>query len=278
MNDNARQSVRKSLQAYHEDHMAGGQGLYFKLVAGELQLQSTHKLWMEAHRNKTKRLLGVQPHDTFVDIGCGEGYLTLPLAQRARHSFGFDLAASGMRVVQTQTAYRSDRLLLAVSEADCLPLPSASVDKLLCNHVLEHVLDDDRILAEMQRVVKPGGLVLIGVPLALSPQTKLLLRLRRLLWPKARQLQLERVSPGQLVPELIGVQSHIRFYDFAALRALLERHHFTVLQAEGVGFSWRQEKVRNWIRRNKLLFGLFLQLGKWFPAVGDGVLVLARRK
>jgi ubiquinone/menaquinone biosynthesis C-methylase UbiE len=278
MSDNPSQSASASLKQYYENHMDGGQGVYFRLVDGQLVLQSTHKLWMEAHLQKALRLLDVKPDNFLVDIGCGEGYLTLPLAQRAKYSVGFDLALNGLRVIQAQTAHQPDRLGLATCEANKLPLPTAYADKLICNHVLEHVLDDDAIVQEMQRVVKLGGLILIGVPLALAPQTKFLIRLRRLLLPKARRLQLETAVPGQLVPELIGVRSHIRFYDLASLSALLSRHGFTVLQAEGIGFDWGMERGRNWIRRHKIPFALFLRLGKWFPAIGDGVLVLARRE
>ncbi len=278
MSDKSSQTVSESLKHYYENHMAGGQGVYFRLVDGQLVLQPTHKLWMEAHQQKALRLLDVQADDFLVDIGCGEGYLTLPLAQRARHSIGFDLALSGLRVIQAQTVYQPERLGLATCEADKIPLPTGHANKLICNHVLEHVLDDDAILQEMWRVVKPGGLILIGVPLALAPQTKFLIRLRRLLLPGARKLQLETAVPGQLVPELIGIRSHIRFYDLDSLCALLLRHGFTILQAEGIGFDWGMERARNWIRRHKLPFALFLWLGKWFPALGDGVLVLARRE
>jgi ubiquinone/menaquinone biosynthesis C-methylase UbiE len=277
MSTNSPQDAAKQVQEYHEQHMSGGQHLYFRLIEGQLHLQPTHRLWMEAHQQKALHLLDVQPDDCFVDIGCGEGYLTLPLAARAWRSVGLDLAISGLRVIQAQTAYQPDRPPLIVSEADHLPLTTGCADKLLCNHVLEHVLDDDAILQEMWRVVKPGGLILIGVPLTFAPQTKALLWLRRRLRPNARQLQLEKITPGQLVEELIGVQSHIRFYDLAALRHLLARNDFAVVRAEGIGLSWRQEKVRHWIRRHQVPFSFFLWLGKWFPSIGDGVFVLARR-
>lgn len=269
---------RSALRAYYEDHMAGGQDIYFNLVDGQLQPKPTHRLWMEAHLHKAIRLLDIQPDDTVVDVGCGEGYLTIPLAEKSSRSIGLDLAGSGLHVIQTQTAYQPKRLSLAICEADRLPLEAQCANKLICNHVLEHVLDDDAILQEMRRVVKPGGLILIGVPLAFSPQTKFLLWLRRFLRPQARQLQLEKAVPGQLVPELVGVQSHVRFYDLLSLCNLLQRNGFAVLRAEGIGFSWRQERARNWIRRHKAPFAFFLRLGKWMPSIGDGVFVLAQRE
>jgi len=100
--------------------------------------------------------------------------------------------------------------------------------------------------------------------------------LRRLLRSNARQLQLECVEPGRLVPELIGRQSHVRFYSLQVARDLLERNGFRVLRAEGVGLSLRG-RLAGLFRRNRLLFGLSTALGRLFPGIGDGVLVLAER-
>lgn len=271
------ESSHKNLHDYHEKHMTDGQGCYFKLQDGRLQPQPEQRHWLNAHRQKTKRLLTIRPSDSFVDIGCGEGYLTVPLAVEARYSFGFDFVASALSVFRTQPAYDPRRLSLAIAVGDHIPLPNAHVDKLLCNHVLEHVLDDDAVVREFHRIVRPGGLVLLGVPLELSPQVRFLIKIRRWLWPKARQLQLERAKPGQLVPELIGVQSHIRFYSLTAVRDLLERNGFDMIRAEGIGFSMSGE-WRKIIRRNRLLFSVVTAVGYIFPSIGDGVLILARRK
>jgi SAM-dependent methyltransferase len=44
------------------------------------------------------------------------------------------------------------------------PFPDGSYDLVVCNHVLEHVPDDDRALRELARVLAPGGLAVITVP------------------------------------------------------------------------------------------------------------------
>lgn len=45
-----------------------------------------------------------------------------------------------------------------------LPFPDASFDALLCNHVLEHVEDDRRAMAELRRVLRRGGWAMLQVP------------------------------------------------------------------------------------------------------------------
>lgn len=43
-----------------------------------------------------------------------------------------------------------------------------SFDAIICNHVLEHIVDDRRALSELYRVLKPGGWVILQVPISLS--------------------------------------------------------------------------------------------------------------
>jgi SAM-dependent methyltransferase len=52
-----------------------------------------------------------------------------------------------------------------------LPHPDGYFDAVLANHVLEHVRDDRRALTETLRVLRPGGLALLQVPIALRLET-----------------------------------------------------------------------------------------------------------
>jgi SAM-dependent methyltransferase len=55
---------------------------------------------------------------------------------------------------------RADRIL----NIENLALPNGSLDRIICSHVLEHV-DDQRALAEMWRVLRPGGEIVIMMPI-----------------------------------------------------------------------------------------------------------------
>lgn len=49
-----------------------------------------------------------------------------------------------------------------------LPFPTASFDAIIANHVLEHVVDDRMAMAELFRVLRPGGLAILQVPIGLA--------------------------------------------------------------------------------------------------------------
>lgn len=49
-----------------------------------------------------------------------------------------------------------------------IDLPDAAFDYVICNHVLEHIEREDRAVLEMLRVLKPGGRMLISMPIALA--------------------------------------------------------------------------------------------------------------
>ena len=52
-----------------------------------------------------------------------------------------------------------------------IPFPEASFDVVMCNHVLEHVDDDKKVLKEFYRVLKPGGWAILQSPIDYKRQT-----------------------------------------------------------------------------------------------------------
>jgi SAM-dependent methyltransferase len=52
-----------------------------------------------------------------------------------------------------------------------VPLKSASVDAIICVHVLEHIIEDKAAITEMHRILRPGGWAVISVPIRLDRPT-----------------------------------------------------------------------------------------------------------
>ena len=267
-------TYRDVLQAWHERSMAGVQNYYFIFKGNKLIPRPEQRYWLATHQAEIMRLLDISPSERFVDVGCGEGYFTFPLAQRANSSIGVDISFNALEVVRARWDYDSTKLHLVIASGDRLPLPDACCDKLLCHHTLEHVVDDAAFVREMHRVLRSGGSAVIGVPQVFSWQSVFLARIRRRLFPNSRLLMIEKTKPGALVPELIGRKSHIRFYSVDSLCRLMEDNGFRVCEKIGICLH-TPSSFKLAFRRNILLFKLGTILSKRWPQLGSDILVKA---
>ncbi|ASI99586.1 class I SAM-dependent methyltransferase [Thermococcus celer] len=91
-----------------------------------------------------------------LDLGCGTGNYTLELRRRGFDVIGLD-ASEGMLAVA-----RSKGLNCIKGDAYSLPFPDGSFDLVLSVTMFEFIHEPERVVAEINRVLKPGGEVLIG--------------------------------------------------------------------------------------------------------------------
>ena len=91
-----------------------------------------------------------------VDVPCGDGRSSALFHARGAQVRAFDLYPEAMRVEGLQAQY--------ADLADGLPLPDASADVLICQEGIEHMPDKVAVLAEFNRVLKPGGTLLLTAP------------------------------------------------------------------------------------------------------------------
>jgi len=104
--------------------------------------------------------LDAQPADVVVDIGCGPGFYVAALAEQAASVTGIDPSASMLALAARKTEGR-DNVTLLEGEAIPLPLADASMDRALSVQVFEYVADVPAALAEIHRVLRPGGRVVL---------------------------------------------------------------------------------------------------------------------
>ncbi|MGE3541159.1 MAG: bifunctional 2-polyprenyl-6-hydroxyphenol methylase/3-demethylubiquinol 3-O-methyltransferase UbiG [Candidatus Tectimicrobiota bacterium] len=96
-----------------------------------------------------------------LDAGCGGGLAAACLAQRGATVVGVDLSRASLRVACRQTRGHSQPApVFACGQAEALPFAEASFDVVWCTDVLEHLADLSGAMAQMARVLKPGGLLL----------------------------------------------------------------------------------------------------------------------
>ncbi len=109
------------------------------------------------------RALGhLLPAVEVVDIGCGEGYLTIEVARWARRVIAIDRSAAVLSRARALAGRRhAGNIVFKRGDLDRLPLEPSSVDVALLSQALHHAPDPARTLREAARVVRGGGKVLV---------------------------------------------------------------------------------------------------------------------
>jgi len=180
-----------------------------------------------------------------LDAGCGHGYYFMGLALQGAHVVGIDLSPAdvrkGARLAHglglsngADEAVGATARYLAGSLTE-LPFANGAFDVVVCNSVLEHIPQDGQALAEMRRVLRPGGRLVLTVdcderPLALGalqqvpPAWK-----RRLLKPAV--LGDENLEQG-LRRYLASTYHVVHRYDHERLVGQIAAHGFTLLAGQ----------------------------------------------
>ncbi len=118
--------------------------------------------------------LGVEPGDRLLDLGAGAGRHAYEAMRRGAVVIAIDADAAevkdvsqmmkGMTDEDPSTAARGGSGAALVGNALQLPFPDGSFDRVIAAEVLEHIPEDRGAIAELVRVLRPGGTIAVTVP------------------------------------------------------------------------------------------------------------------
>ena len=153
-------------------------------------------------------LLGVQPGMRLLDVGCGAGRHSVEAVRRGADVVALDLSHDDLANASRSVADYGHADVPAPGgfaavrgDARRIPFDDASFDRVIASEVLEHIADDGTALAELVRVLRPGGTIAVTVPRWLP---------ERVCWALSRDYH---EVPG----------GHVRIYRGHLLRAALRR-------------------------------------------------------
>ncbi len=104
-------------------------------------------------RRRTLTLAGVGAADTVLDLACGTGDLSARATALGARVIGIDFAQNMLRRARA----RPVRAHFVQGDAEHLPLPTASVDVVVCGFALRNFVSIETALAEMARVLRATG-------------------------------------------------------------------------------------------------------------------------
>lgn len=146
-----------NLDTYHKDHW----------VEIEPDRFARYDRMFKVDPRFAPRLLapvGVAEGETVLDFGCGPGYVAVELAREVGpggrvHAVDVNAEFIGRAAEVAREAGLAERITLHHVPDERLPLDDGSIDRIYCKNVLEYVPDLDATLAELVRVLRPGGTI-----------------------------------------------------------------------------------------------------------------------
>jgi SAM-dependent methyltransferase len=116
--------------------------------------------------------LEIGPLTRVIDVGCGAGRHAFEAYRRGADVIAFDQNAAELEDVQTIFTAMADNgevpaaasAQTVVGDALKLPYPDESFDCVIASEILEHIPDDETLIAELVRVLKIGGTLAVTVP------------------------------------------------------------------------------------------------------------------
>lgn len=161
--------------------------------------------------------LGLRPGDRLLDLGCGAGRHAFEALRRGARVVAFDFEEGELKDVASMTsAMAADNQIPPQGRSGCvrgdatrLPYPDGSFDRIIASEVMEHIPDDDAAMAELARVLRPGGTLAVTVPAWLA---------ERICWALSEEYHAP-ISEG----------GHVRIYSKAEM--------VNKLRSSGLGFE-----------------------------------------
>lgn len=194
---------------YEEDFDGG---VYLDHVAGRTELRPKE---VRTHAEILARFEPLRSTNRLLEVGCGHGFF-LDQARRA----GWDV--QGVDVVPEMVQLARERFGIDVFEGE-LPaarFAPASFDAVYLCEVIEHIPDPIELMAEIHRLLRPGGRALLRTGNACSWSA----RLRGAAWPYYG----------------FGPHGHIRFFGPSSARACARAAGFDDVHVETRGFAFRE--------------------------------------
>lgn len=176
-------------------------------------------------RQIVKALETVSPREKIADIGCHTGYYTLMYAavEGVKTIEGFDIAPKALEKFRSRgfKGYEWE------GGTQPCPAPDSSYDVLIAGDLLEHVVDNEYLIREFWRILKPGGHALISTPDLYYWLNRMKMLVGKPLW------NIPGVSPLFRTTPVVALE-HIRVHGGSDWKKFFEARGFEVLSIKGL--------------------------------------------
>jgi 2-polyprenyl-3-methyl-5-hydroxy-6-metoxy-1,4-benzoquinol methylase len=232
-----------------------------------LAKEKLENLSFKGYFSMRQRLLSLAPRKeggSFLDIGCHHGIFTTELGRHigAKKLYGLDIDRRAISVARSKG--------IEVKKVDLdkknIPFHKKSFDVILCNQVIEHLTDPDKLLEEIHRVLKDDGYAIISTPNLASLHNRLLLLIGSQPTTIAPSTRIVFGNPLRGADSRMrGPARHIAAFTHKSLREMIRHYGFEIEKYAGSGFY----PFRGWVAEG---------LAKMFPNFAVYSIIRIRKK
>lgn len=157
---------QKQLSFYYEK---------FSEDISEKRIHSKNSIRSKVHNLMYESVLEIlEPKQSVVDVGCGDGALLMRIPRGGQRILGLDVSTENIRMANSKVEISSnDSHQFIVADATSTNLKAGEFDQSISHHVLEHLASFDEGLNELKRITKHK--IIIAIPTAWSPMSWTLL-------------------------------------------------------------------------------------------------------
>lgn len=170
------------------------------------------------------------PTHQILDLGCGAGSATQEVLAKfgwdSKQIVGVDFSVTAGEVYQSRTG--SSFLQADVCN---LPFENDQFDVVICDDVIEHLVETDNFAREIHRVTKSGGLIFLSTPNLAAWINRIALVFG--MQPAFSEVSNEKIF-GRPGDDPVG---HLRLFTLKSLRQFFEYHNFEIVSVGGAGFE-----------------------------------------
>ncbi|MEM2046783.1 MAG: class I SAM-dependent methyltransferase [Candidatus Jordarchaeales archaeon] len=106
----------------------------------------------------------------FLDVGCGAGGLAIAFMKKSSTTVAFDIDPKYLKVARAWGDEEGVELNLLMASGESMPFRNGAFDFVACSDIIEHLNDPFRMVSEVARVLKKGGIVYLTCPNRISPR------------------------------------------------------------------------------------------------------------
>ena len=193
-----------------------------------------------------------------LDVGCGAGVEVVRFARGGARTTGLDIARQAVALTAQNLAHNGLRAKLVVGDGEAMPFATGSFDFVYAHGAVQYTSSDRRLVDEVRRVLRPGGLAMFQA-------------YNRISW-------LNLLSKLMKVPLEHEDAPVLRRYSIAELRGLLDGFGSVEIVPERFPVTSRLHKGWKGAMYNRLFVGTFNALPRaWVSRFGWHLLAFCKK-